>query len=158
MTTEQPTAPATLTALICSLEPMEDPSNAPVWYSAEEASGYASGASHVIDAVKNFIAIHPGQFQSFTAEQHKAIKDVCALAGGYTQRGGASINGRAAREALYPITDPEGGIPAMAPYLTFTVTLAEDGSPAIASFDSLADARAFAEMKSAQGQRHLVRF
>ena len=46
----------------------------------------------------------------------------------------------------------------MAPYLTFMVTLAEDGSPAIATFDSLGDARAFADLKSAQGQRHLVRF
>lgn len=158
MTTEQP-VPATLTALLSALDAKTDTDNAPVWFDADEARGFANGVEHAADLVRGFVAAHPAQFQSFTAEQHQAIKDLSHLVAGFTRNEqGRFIDPRAARTVLYPITHPEGGAPAMAPYLSYRVTLDVDGSPVIATFDSHADARAFADLKSAHGERHVVRF
>lgn len=88
----------------------------------------------------------------------QAIADVTYHALGYRESRGRLIDPSAAANLLWPLVDPEGGVPVMAPYLTFRVTLAADGSPTIATFDSLDDARAFADMKSAQGERHVVRY
>jgi hypothetical protein len=151
------TAPATVTALLSVLDAMTDPSGPNGYgYEGDAWNAWVSGVESATEQVKEFAAAHPDQFQSITAEQRQAIEDVTAVALGYTQRRGEWINARAAANLLAPITDPEGAVPVMAPYLTFTVRPSAPGSAAVATFDSLDDARAFAKVKTEQGQPHTV--